>query len=402
MSCLCKISSSAKRELLLLVVSILPIYAIYAQKSDLDCIFQIEGRIEHFGNGIIVGSILDAKTNIITLDTIRIENDTFDHSCIINNKQIVRYMVGGDRFSKYRKVVKDGDSVMVDFADARLKAIEIVAFPGAVIKINGVASCFIDAYPSGDIENNTLATVNQKRHPLLKKLSALDYSDKKNIRQVLQKEDILVDSISDIEDRCIKDHPGSIVSSYIILDRFRLLNKKSPEQADSLVSLLTPHENNIYYRNMVSLQRNRSKQKNLKIGDIFPNFESRTIYKGSSFNLDKTKGKFRLIDFWGTWCIPCVREMPNLKAFYEKHKANLVVIGIANDTYQRWKAFLDKNSYHWIQLIEQEPNKLSDKIKVDVYPTKYLLDPNGKIRLIIKDADKDIWNKIEDILDDQN
>jgi len=390
------------RFIWLLVASLLFVHTVYGQKTITDHTFHIEGQIAHFGDGIIVGSILNAETNTVRLDTIHIKNDTFSHNGIINNKQIVRYEVGNDRFSRYRKVVKDGDSIKVDFADKRLKAVEVVLYPGVKVKINGIAASYLSAYPSGDVDNDLLAWVNRKRYPLLSEIGNLDYSNKQTFRQVLHKEAVLVDFILAAENQCINSHPESVVSSYIVMDRFKQFNKRSPKKADSLLTLLKPSKYDLYYRNMLKEQQSRSGGKALKVGDVFPDFSSRTVYNDSVFNLATTRGKYRLIDFWGTWCIPCVHEMPRLKEFYEKYKAEVIVIGIANDTYQRWTTFLNKNAYRWIQIMDRGPVKLADKIMVEVYPTKYLLDPDGKIILIVKDAQEDLWNRIEGLIDDQN
>lgn len=383
----------------LLILSAFIASPFYGQESKTNNTFSITGRIDHFGDGILVGTIINAKSNTVTLDTVVIKNDIFNHKCNIADKQVVRYEAGNDRFSRYRKVVKDHDSVLVDFANERLKAVEVVVYPGASIKIEGTATSYLAAYPSGNVENEIIAAFNKKRSPLFDEWSNLDYSDKKNIRATLRKEKILTDSIAYMENTFIKNNPSSIISSYLALEKFQQLNKKSTEQADSLLRLVQPHENDIYYQSMLLIQRNRLKENNLSIGDIFPDFQTRFIYKDSIFNLSQTKGKYRLIDFWGTWCIPCVREMPKLKQFYENHKDKLIIIGIAaNDTYQKWKAFLDKNTYAWTQLIDQETIKLSEKLKVEVYPTKYLLDPGGKVVLLVKGSDEDVWNKIERLM----
>jgi len=382
----------------MLCISIPIVLTSYGQKFQKHNSFVIDGKIDHFGNGYLVGSIVNGEGGTITLDTLVIINDVFKHECNITDEQVVDYVAVNGKFSRYKKVIKDGNSVQVDFADKKLKSVEVVAYPGAKIKITGFSSVYLNAYPLGDLLNEQLAALNRKRYPLLDKLGDLDYSDRKNIRAVLQKEEMLVDSITSAEDEFIRNNPSSIVSSYLVQERFPKLNKKNSLQADSLLTLLRPRRSDIYYKNMLLIQRNRSKENSLSAGEVFPYFQTRFVYNDSAFNLNQARGKYTLIDFWGSWCIPCVREMPKLEAFYERYKDRLVIIGIANDTYQNWKAFLDKNAYRWIQVIDQEPIKLSDKLNIEAYPTKYLLDPGGKIIMIIKESDEQVWSKIESLM----
>jgi len=385
------------KSTLLLIVSFLIWLPFYGQQSKDNDYFLLEGKINHFGSGYLIGTITDFRNNTIIPDTVVVEDDVFNHKCLISDKQVIRYVSSDDRFSKYRKVVKDGDSVLVDFADKKTKSVEIVASPGAKIKIKGIAENYMNAYPYGNRDNETIATFNRKIYPLLDQLGNLDYSDRKNINLVLQKEGILVDSISNIEDDFVRSHPSSIISSYLVSEKFMQWNKRRSSEADSLLSLLQPDKNDIYFQNMLLLQHNRSRI-TYSVGDLFPNFQTGLIYKDSLFNLNQTRGKYVLIDFWGTWCIPCVKEMPMLKQFYEKYKDKLTVIGIANDSYQSWKSFLDKNAYTWIQLLDQEQIKLSETINVEAYPTKYLLDQSGKIVMILKDSDEEVWTKIENLI----
>jgi len=87
--------------------------------------------------------------------------------------------------------------------------------------------------------------------------------------------------------------------------------------------------------------------------------------------------------------------MQKLKEYYEKFQNQLNIVSVAKDQYQNWKAFLDKNKYEWIQVLDQDEPKLSDMLHVEVYPTKYLLDPSGKVILITKNANDEIWKKLD-------
>ena len=95
--------------------------------------------------------------------------------------------------------------------------------------------------------------------------------------------------------------------------------------------------------------------------------------------MNALRGKYVLIDFWGIWCGPCVKEMPKIKTYQQKYAEDLVVLGInQGDSQKRIKDFVAKNEYSWTQIMEQEADLVA-KFSVAGFPTKLLIDPEGKI-----------------------
>ncbi len=386
---------------ILIIITVLSFstVSVFGQQRSKAGAFTIHGKIENFGNGNLIGTIRDLGNNSFRTDTIIIKNNRFNHTGWIKEKQIVSYVTASDKFAKYRRVFKDGDSIDLDFSNKRSRSIEIIISPGSKIKISGIASTYLDAYPSGTKENEQLAALSRKINPLADQLGNLDYTDKKKIRITVNLEDSLSAGIAEYELEFIKQHPSSIISSYLVWKEYEVLNKRDPAKADSLFSLITPAENNIYQQQILLMRKNRiEKSTELSVGDMFPAITSKLVYNGTGFDLHQAYGKYTLIDFWGTWCIPCVKEMPKLKAFYERFRDRLNIVGIADDQFQNWKAFLDRNNYEWTQILDQDIPKLTDRLNIRVFPTKYLLDPSGKILMIFKDANEEIWEKLELLL----
>lgn len=95
------------------------------------------------------------------------------------------------------------------------------------------------------------------------------------------------------------------------------------------------------------------------------------------------QGKYVLVDFWGTSCVPCLAEMPYLHAAYKKYKdKGFEIYGISNDTNkEKWVAMLNKMEMNWINVCSlvgwKEPAFLS--YDVNSTPANFLISPKGVI-----------------------
>lgn len=103
---------------------------------------------------------------------------------------------------------------------------------------------------------------------------------------------------------------------------------------------------------------------------------------GSQVSLSQYRGQVVLVNFWATWCPPCVREMPSLVRVYDQYKdQGFVILGI-NTTYQddRTKAaqFALDNGVRFPVLLETDP-EVTAGYGSRLMPTSYLIDRNGKI-----------------------
>ncbi|HSH94353.1 MAG TPA: TlpA disulfide reductase family protein [Roseimicrobium sp.] len=123
-------------------------------------------------------------------------------------------------------------------------------------------------------------------------------------------------------------------------------------------------------------------QKSLAVGTVFPNFSEKDL-DGRPLSVSGFKGKVVLVDFWATWCGPCVRELPNLIQAYEKyHDRGFEIIGISLDeNEQALRSFIAEQKMPWPQYFEKSEglNKLATKYAAISIPTTYLLDREGKI-----------------------
>ncbi len=100
---------------------------------------------------------------------------------------------------------------------------------------------------------------------------------------------------------------------------------------------------------------------------------------GHTLSLSSFRGKYVLLDFWGSWCVPCRKGNPHLKELYYQYKdKGFDIIGIAKDdnTKNAWIKAVEKDGLPWHQILVGD---LDTKYNVTSYPTKILIDKQGKI-----------------------
>lgn len=129
-----------------------------------------------------------------------------------------------------------------------------------------------------------------------------------------------------------------------------------------------------------------------------------TDFSGKPRKLSEFRGKYVLLDFWATWCKPCLADIPKLKELYAKHKANgFEIIGMdaetigdeegdsdpefAKETAERAKQIVTTRGVTWTNATSATAVPVASKIfSVKALPAKILIDPDGKVIKQFKDT----------------
>ena len=140
---------------------------------------------------------------------------------------------------------------------------------------------------------------------------------------------------------------------------------------------------------------------NLSIGDFAPNINTFDL-NNKPYSLKSNNQKYQLIDFWATWCGPCLPEKKYLKEIHEKFGDKMNIISISLDvSKEELVEYLNKNDLPWTQIYDpgKWDSEIAIKYNISSLPKNFIIDPNGKIigkRLRKKDlVDKvsQIFNK---------
>jgi len=150
-------------------------------------------------------------------------------------------------------------------------------------------------------------------------------------------------------------------------------------------------------------------------GKLAPDFTTKDI-NGKTFTLSSLKGKVVIIDFWASWCIPCRKSNPHMRALYAKyHSKGLDMVYVSDDDSNpnKWKDAVEKDQligdgfHHVLRGLKvdkakqtfDKTNDISDKYAIHFLPTKYLIDKNGNIVCKINEGeDAKLAAQIEQLL----
>ena len=138
---------------------------------------------------------------------------------------------------------------------------------------------------------------------------------------------------------------------------------------------------------------------NTQIGKPAPNFEQYTNFN-EYFELAQLKGKYVVLDFWGSWCGPCIAGLPKMKEYYQKYNDKLEFVGIAcNDKKSDWEKAIKEHQLSWINILNDKSiNDISTLYGVTNYPTKFIIDREGKIIEKFVGEGDDFYKKIDEIM----
>ncbi len=117
----------------------------------------------------------------------------------------------------------------------------------------------------------------------------------------------------------------------------------------------------------------------IKVGDMAPNFNLKDL-NGKDVNLKNLRGKIVLIDFWDTWCPPCVRALPHLQEIHmETMDQDIVIVAVAagRDGDSAVRSFIKKNGYSFTTVVADR--SVLDSYKIGGIPATFIIDAKGII-----------------------
>ena len=133
--------------------------------------------------------------------------------------------------------------------------------------------------------------------------------------------------------------------------------------------------------------------------DLAPDFELPDL-QGNPLKLSSLRGKYVVLDFWGSWCIWCIRGIPRMKEAYSKYKDKMEILGVdCQDTEEKWKAAVEEHQLPWLQVRcpDDYLQTLGQQYNIQGFPTKVIIDPKGRLVKVVVGEDPAFYTFLDQL-----
>ncbi|WP_316789116.1 TlpA disulfide reductase family protein [Pedobacter frigoris] len=265
----------------------------------------------------------------------------------------------------------------------------IIAKNGDVIKITADLGDKTLAYHiSGAREADKLQELNTTKNAYIARINTIQTQFEETVAAQPDKREMIMEQIkpqynAEVESlnktilKFAQDNTESLAGFYAI----NLLNpaeyeKEVVDYSDKIKSSFNDNEAvTEFLKRMAGL-------KAVQVGQIAPDFTIDGL-DGKPVKLSDFKGKYVLLDFWASWCMPCRQENPNLVKAYQQFKdKNFTVLGISLDKdVAAWKKAIADDQLTWNHASELKDfeGPTVRLYQIEAIPSSFLIDPNGKI-----------------------
>ncbi|MFC3562449.1 redoxin domain-containing protein [Pedobacter jamesrossensis] len=345
------------KRFLFLTICLLPL-SLFAQSS-----FTICGFGKGFKDGDKIFLSYRQSGQIVDDSTI-VNRATFKFKGSINTK--VRGYLSRNNNPRYAEDLFDSFSIYIEAGQITLNSADTLS----------------NSTISGTPSNNDYAELLAALDPLNKQIKKLKDSNKELKDTALLKlnktklETAYYDTFP-VQFNFIANHPDSYVSLLTLGNMAR--NSKFLPQVEQSFTNLNPDLKAMPEGKEIA--RRIIEDKKISVGMLAKDFTQNDII-GNPIKLSSYRGKYVLVDFWASWCLPCREENPNLLSAYQQYKSKkFAVLSVSIDTDKmNWLNAIKEDKLPWMQVSDlKKENEVAKLYGVTTIPSNVLIDPDGKI-----------------------
>ncbi len=219
-----------------------------------------------------------------------------------------------------------------------------------------------------------------------------------SLRPLMEAAQELYQQISDARMDYIREHTDNNVALYLLSQTdLETVQEFLPLLGDAVKTGALSPLYNMLNNLMQEVQSRRAAQEQISEGAEAPDFTLKTI-DGKDLALSSLRGKYVVIDFWGSWCGWCIKGFPEMKKYYARYKDRLEILGVdCNDPEDEWKAAVEEHALPWLHVRNEGNPDVSILYGIEGYPTKIVVDPEGLIAKVVVGEDPAFYDYLDEL-----
>lgn len=378
-----------KKNLILTAALMLSATAAMAQSGT----FELKANLKNFGDTVIVWKGRREK-----MDTILVKKDKFTYTATLEKPRELNFIAPGAlRGQRGAGMCR------------------IIAVPGEKAELKGDVKSRYDI--TGSKFYQQYHQVDLMKEASQKKMTALSDSLNNLMKNGAKQEDVykiysekmpaLVKEQNEKFFAYIAQHANEEATATLVTD---FEDPADMEKAKNMLSetIRNGRMKDLYEPVFEQVKKQKEmEEKSAKLqaaGVEAPDFTLKDI-EGNDFTLSSLRGKYVILDFWGSWCGWCIKGMPQMKEYYKKYAGKFEIVGVdCNDTDQKWKDAVKKHELPWKHVYNPRANSEEEQAKsvlgkygITGFPTKIIISPEGKIVKTIVGEDPAFYTLLDEL-----
>jgi len=330
--------------------------------------YKIKGEIFGVEDGTMISLGVIEMNDLVTLDSMALKNGKFSFKGKTDEPQLAFVLFDVDEQMNGCQFFLENGNISVSY-DAETGTQHI----GGTVNNDA----FQDFYDGTDILNEQADELEDKI-----RMTLATEGDASSLYKELGE---LQDRFKELIASSVDEHPDILFGYQQLIENYSLF---SADEIMPLIEKVAPyHETDI---TMIQLKSMIESQLNVVLGRPYIDFEADLLDKKGNHSQKASlsgyvsKNKIVMLDFWASWCTPCMNEVPNLKAAYKKFKSKgfeIVSVSVDEDV-EAWKKAVKDKEMDWVQLwngLEDLETSPAVKYVVSAIPCTFLIDSEGTI-----------------------
>lgn len=280
---------------------------------------------------------------------------------------------------------------MLEISDENVA--DFYASPGESINVAVETLSPIEYSVSGTQLTEDITAIEKLTAPLDKEYAAMTSSGQQpseaQMKDLMERYDTTLASF-------LSKNPDSPAVAYVLLNMRGedFINAYGNMTAKAKESILMPFVERQAEAARETIEMQKKREAMLNGTTEAPAFTLKDL-QGKDVSLSEFRGKWVILDFWGSWCGWCIKGMPRLKEAYKEYAGKVEIIGIdCNETEQAWRDGVAKYELPWVNLYNPKDSGLLEQYLVEGFPTKVIISPEGKIAEITVGEDPAFYSKL--------